>query len=135
MGGKLTIVGSLQQMYGDGNGYPQAVIVAKNSVIKEHSKKIKQLVDSFSENALWLTSETTETETIVSAVTSGFVDSEMAPTFNANNLNQTVISNCGINFRSALDSKADVLAYIEKLNAISNNAWGTPVDEFFYLAK
>lgn len=134
-GGKLTIVGSLQQMYGGGNGYPQAVIVAKNSVIEKHGKKITELIDSFSENVLWLTSETTKTETIVSAVTSGFVDSEMAPTFNANNLNQTVIGNCGINFRSALDSKADVLAYIQKLNAISNNAWGTPSDEFFYLAK
>lgn len=131
-GGKLAIAGSLVSLYGDGNGYPQAVLVAKKSVVKQNSKTVQKLLDSFDENKKWLTDENTTSETIVNAVVSAFVDQEMAPTFNANNLNATVINNCAINFVSAKDVKTNAKNYIAKLNVISNNAWGNMKDEFFY---
>ena len=30
------------------------------------------------------------------------------------------------------DAKVDVLEYMQKINAISNNSFGTPLDAFFY---
>lgn len=129
---KLTICGSLQQMYGEGNGYPQAVVVAKKSVINNNKAQIQNLINSFGENSSWLSSSSTSMEMVVNAVISGFVDKEMAPTFTAKNLNAIVIENCGISFAKASDAKESVLSYLASINAISNNAFSTPVDEFFY---
>ncbi len=131
--GALKICGSLQALYGAGQGYPQAVLVAKNTVLEENAQTVKDLIDSFTTNGEWLVSESVTSERIVNAVKSGFNDSEMAPTFTANNLNSTVISNCGIAFKSATEMKEGVLAYLSKLNGVSNNAWGTPVEDFFFI--
>ncbi len=131
-GGALAIAGSLQELYGGQNGYPQAVLVAKKTVIEENPSAVSALVSSFAENASWLTASGTSTTDIVSAVKSGFVDQEMAPTFTANNLSLAVIQNCAIGFKSAAEEKQAVLSFMAKFNAISNNAWGTPADEFFY---
>lgn len=133
--GKLKICGSLQALYGDGEGYPQAVLVAKNSVIEENLSIVKALVNSFNENAEWLKSQSTTSTQIVEAVKGGFLDSEMAPTFNANNLNKKVIENCAISFTKASEIKGDVLEYLQKINGVSNNAWGTPQEDFFYNVK
>ncbi|MBE7061034.1 MAG: ABC transporter substrate-binding protein [Clostridiales bacterium] len=130
--GKISIAGSLQALYGDGNGYPQAVLVVKTSVLENNNDTVKALINSFDENVEWLTSEQTAPQTIVDAVKSGFVDSEMSATFTANNLNVSVINNCAIDFTPASECKGAVKGYIAKLNAITSNAWGNPVDEFFY---
>jgi len=129
--GKLSIAGSLQELYGEENGFPQAVLVAKNSVIESHSKTIEKLIEEMSLNATYL-KEQTDMNIIVNAVKSGFLDKEMAPTFSADNLNSTVITNCAIRFEKATDAYQKVLDYLTKLNGISNNAFGTPVDAFFY---
>lgn len=127
--GKLSVAASLQTLYGGENGYPQAVAVAKKSVIQNQSEFISNFIASFAENANWLLN--TEAETVVNTVTAHLPEGT-TPTFTANNLNETVIANCGVRFTSAQESKAEVMAYIAKLNVISDNAWGTPVDEFFY---
>lgn len=129
--GKLSFAGDLQALYGEGNGYPQAVIVAKNSVISSDGEVINALLNSFEQNKAWLVDENTSAEVIVNAVKSGFVSSDMTPTFNAKNLTKGVINNCGINFATASNSKTAVLNYLAKVNAVANNAFGTPADEFF----
>lgn len=131
--GKLSICGSLQALYGDGNGYPQAVLVAKKSVISSNGDLIDKLISSFIQNKAWLLDDNTKPQDIISAVVSAFVDSDTAPTFTANNLNKTVINNCAINFIKASDCKNDVLEYLQSINAVSNNAFGAPNDEFFYV--
>ena len=130
--GKLSIAGSLQDLYGNGTGYPQAVLVAKKSVIESNGAKVKQLINSFTENVNWLNADTTTSQTIVNAVTSAFIDQETVPTFTAQNLNKTVIANCGISYSDAQTSKQKVLSYLSKVNQVGENAFGTPVDGFFY---
>lgn len=129
--GQLSFAGSLQSLYGDGQGYPQAVLVAKKSVMQSNGAKVKQVIDSFAQNKAWLLDEETQPVQIVNAVQSGFI-SQMTPTFTANNLNKNVLENCGVNFTSAQNAKNSVLNYLSKINAVSNNSFGTPVDEFFY---
>lgn len=129
--GALTIVGSLQQLYSENeNGYPQAVIVAKKSVIQSNYNMVKQVVNSFSDNVAWLKDENTSKETIVNAVVSAF-EKEMNATFSAQNLNDAVIENCAIKFTDAITMKSNVLTYLSKINGVTNNAFGTPVDDFF----
>lgn len=133
--GKLAIAASLQDLYGAEGGYPQAVLVVKKQIAESKTKYIKALTDSFAENVNWLKADTTLMTDVVAAVQSGFVKEDTAPTFTANNLNANVIENCAIEFVSAFESKTAVLSYLAKLNAISNNAWGTPADSFFYISK
>lgn len=129
--GKLSLAGDLQAMYGDGNGYPQAVLVAKKSVILDRKSDIDKLIASFNDNYAYLIDDATSSNDIVSAITSALPEGT-APTFTANNLNKTVISNCGISFKTASTAKTEVLAYLSKINAITNNSFGTPIDAFFF---
>ncbi len=134
-GGKLSVASSLQDLYGNGQGYPQAVLVAKKSVINKRPELVAQLISSFSANQAWLTAQDTTTSDIVNAVKKGFVDKETSATFTAENLNATVITNCAINFESAITQKQAVLDYMAKINAITSNAFGTPVEDFFFVSK
>ncbi len=131
--GKISIAGSLQALYGDGSGYPQAVLVAKTTVIENNKETVDNLVNSLEGNKIWISNGVTSADTIVSSVISGFVDKDMSPTFTANNLNLTVINNCAIGFTPANECKGAIKTYINKLNAISNNAWGVAREEFFYI--
>jgi len=130
--GALTSAGNLQALYGDGQGYPQAVVVAKNSVIENNKDLVDAFINTFTENKNWLLAETTSSETILSAITSAFKEEGTAPTFTANNLNKTVINNCAISFTSAINAKAKVLAYMNKINGVGTSSFGTPNDNFFY---
>ncbi|MDE7162780.1 MAG: hypothetical protein K2O44_01710 [Clostridia bacterium] len=129
--GKLSVAGNLQTLYGGENGYPQAVAVAKVSVIEKYSTEISAFIESFAATKTWLMDENTTAQSIVDAV-DGMTKGDLSHTFTADNLTKAVISNCGIRFESNAVGKAEVLAFMEKFNAVSNNAWGTPADEFFY---
>lgn len=128
--GKLSFAGNIQTLYGGEGGYPQAVAVAKASVISSSKKQITALLDSFTFTEGWLKAEDTSPEQIVSAV-GAMLSGDIGPMFTAANLTRTVISNCGIRFVSAAESKTEILAYMQKLNGVSANAWGTPADAFF----
>lgn len=125
-GGKLAVAGSLQTLYGGESGYPQAVAVAKVSLLQ--SQATDKFVQALQDADRLLISD--GAEAIVSAV-SGWLVGDMKPTFTADNLSATVIENCGIKFVSAQSCKAEVLAYMQKVNAQSNNTFGTPTDLFF----
>ena len=130
-GGKLSKAASLQTLYGGENGYPQAVAVAKTSVIENNSKAVETFINKLKDNQTWINNSETSAETIVNAIQSKLT-ADLSPTFTAANLNATVIANCGIRFTSNADGKQDVLNILTKLNAVSKNAWGTPADAFFY---
>ncbi|MGN1103542.1 MAG: hypothetical protein ACI4QI_01570 [Candidatus Coproplasma sp.] len=130
-GGKLSIAASLQTLYGGEDGYPQAVAVAKTSVIESDKKAVDNFIKALKDNQTWINNSDTSAETIVNAIQSKLT-ADLTPTFTAANLNATVIANCGIRFTSNADGKQAVLDILTKLNAVSNNAWGTPADAFFY---
>lgn len=129
--GKLSVAASLQTLYGGASGYPQAVAVAKKSVIENDSKAVEAFISALRENENWLKSETTSAQSIVEAIQSKMPD-DTSPTFTAANLNKTVIANCGISFVANSVGKADVLDIIGKLNAVQSNLNLTASDEFFY---
>lgn len=133
-GGKLSVAASLQTLYGGTDGYPQAVAVAKTSIIESDSEAVEAFINKLKDNQTWINDSETSAETIVNAIQSR-MSGDLAPTFTAANLNATVIANCGIRFTSNADGKQDVLDILAKLNGVSGNAWGTPADAFFYGAN
>lgn len=128
-GGKLSFAGDLQALYEGGEGYPQAVAVAKTTVSAED---IAAFTDTFADTKAWLMDEYTLSETIVNSVNALMYKDDYKSTLNADTLTKSVIENCGIDFVSAAQSKADVLEYMSKINAVSSSGFGMPSDEFFY---
>lgn len=125
----LDFAGDLQELYSDGAGYPQAVIVVKNS-LKDYAF-LEDFMQAVEDNAEWLLDDSTSAETIVSAVTA-HLPSGAEPTFKADDLSKTVISNCGISLSYAADCKAEINSFMEEFNAVSDSSFGTASDSFFF---
>ncbi len=130
-GGQLSVAASLQTLYGGEGGYPQAVAVAKSSVIANDPEAAESFIAALEANQSWINAETTAAETILSALSS-HMDGDLASQFTADNLNKTVIANSSISFVSNAEGKQSVLDIMQKLNAVSAQSWGTPSDAFFY---
>lgn len=125
----LNFVGDLQSLYGGANGYPQAVVVAKNGLLG--TEILNKFITELSSADQWLMSEDTAIETIVNEIQSHITEG-LEPSIKVQNLSRSVIRNCGIKFVSATDGKADVLSFMEKFNSISESSFGIPEDEFFF---
>lgn len=126
----LKFAGDLQTLYGESGGYPQAVVVAKNAVIEEHTDFIGKFTAALTENSSWLLTESPEN--IVSVIESHLTEG-MAPTFTAENLTPDVIKNCAINFVGSADCKDEVNAFISKLISVNSSAAASVDDSFYYV--
>lgn len=125
----LNFVGDLQKLYGGENGYPQAVVVAKNSLIG--TNRLNDFVDALSSSGDWLVSGGASIDAIVNAIQSHLTKG-MESAIKTKNLTYGVIKNCGVKFVSATESKAEIISFMEKFNAISENSFGLSADEFFW---
>ena len=125
----LNFVGDLQSLYGGENGYPQAVVVAKNSLLG--TDVLNEFVSALSSANEWLMDDTNSIETIVNSIQL-HLTAGMEPSIKVQNLTKSVIKNCGIKFVSASDSKSEISTFMAKFNAISESSFGMPHDEFFY---
>lgn len=128
----LKIVGSLQTLYGE-NGYPQAVLVAKNGLIEDRPDFIRNFVEAVSENSSWLMEETVGAETIISAITSHYADPDnTAPGFNAKNLTKEVISNCAVWFENLSDCHKAVDDILKELKSAGDGKAVEVSENFYY---
>ena len=126
----LKVVGSLQSLYGD-NGYPQAVLVAKNSLIESDPQFISKFMKAMDDNAKWLADESVESSTILAAVTSLYPTTS----FNAKNLTKPVIANCAVRFTASADCKNAVINILAELKAAGDAAATAVTDDFFYIPQ
>ncbi len=127
----LSFAGNLQTLYG-GNGYPQAVLVAKTTLIENDKDFINKFMTAMGENAEWLLNDETQASDIVDAI-QRHLTAGMSPTFTAANLGKDVIRNCAIDFVKSSDCKAEVNAFIEKLISIDPSAASKVADGFYYV--
>ncbi len=120
-------VGDLQALYGEG-GYPQAVLVAKKSLIAEKGDWLDGFLADLNESVQWALSASGEE--IVAAVTAHLEDSNYATSLNANLLSSEVIARCGVRFENAQTCKAKTLAFLEAAKQVDG---GTVLpDEGFF---
>ena len=127
----LHIVADLQKLYGGEDGYPQAVLVAKSSFIQEHGAWVDAFMDDMAEASAWLSLETTQISSVVSAVSAHLTEG-MTPSFSEKNLTKAVIVNCGVRFVDAVESKAEINAFLSDLVSVDANAGKAVADAFFY---
>lgn len=125
------IAGDLQALYGDENGYPQAVLVAKRTVLESGTEAVETLVSYLKESENYLSS--VAPETVLTAL-DGVRTEGLAASFNANNLTNTVIANCSVRFTAASACKDTVNAFLEELIAVNATAASAVSDDFYYIA-
>ena len=123
----LVPAGDLQALYGDGEGYPQAVLVARSDVVDEPATEA--LIGYMQGSAEYLADASPET---VLTLLDDKRTEGLAPSFNANNLNATVIANCSVRFVPAQQDKARVTSFLSELIAVNANAAATVSDAFFF---
>ena len=124
----LKIVGDIQALYGE-NGFPQAVMLAKNSVIEQNGEFIADFISAVEANAEWIASDDADMTAIVNAINANYGGATSS--LNANNLNSTVISRCAIEFVSATECRQEITGFIDKLEAVTGTTL-TIADKFFY---
>lgn len=127
-GGALSVVGDIQALYGE-EGFPQAVMVAKNSVIASDPQFISDICAAVTANSAWL--ETAGTDGIVAAINKNYGG---ATSTLGGKLNATVIERCAINFVPAAECRQEVTDFIAKY-AKTLGQQLTVADAFFYNAQ
>ena len=124
----LSFAGDLQSLYGEG-GYPQAVLVAKKSVLDADEGAVGTLIGYLEGSKAYL--ESTDGATIANVLSTKYT-SGMTPSFDANNLTGTVISHCSVRFTKSADCKDAVNAFLQKLVAVDAEFTKTVEDSFYY---
>ena len=122
------LAGSLQTLYGE-NGYPQAVMVAKKSVIDSDAAAVGKMLEYMRGSAAYLGGA--DAAYVVELLDGHYTDG-MTPSLNANNLTKEVIANCSVGFTEAKDCKARVNAFLAELIAVSPDFTKTVADAFYY---
>lgn len=130
--GKLEFAGSLQQLYSTGDGYPQAVLVAKNSLINSSGKFIADFIKQMKTNSIWLENEDITAETVVNAISANITEG-LTPAFTAANLTKSVIKNCAVNFVPAERCKVEANAFLDKMIAVNPSAASTVSENFYFI--
>ena len=125
----LAFAGDLQTLYGGENGYPQAVLVAKTSVIESDEAAVGRMISYFEGSKSYL--ESTDGASIADLLQEKY-PSGMTPSFNAKNLTSELISHCSVRFTKSADCKAEVNAFLQKLVAVDGEFTKTVQDNFFY---
>ena len=125
----LKPAGSLQAIYGEGEGYPQAVLVAKTDVIASDAAAVEAMIGYMEGSAQFLAN--TPAADVV-ALLDGKYTEGMTPSLNANNLTDEVIANCSVRFTAAQDCKTAVNAFLAELIAIDPAFTSAVADAFYY---
>ena len=125
-----SIVGDLQALYGGENGYPQAVLVAKNEFIEEYSSWTVDFVEKVEAAAIWLT--TASGEEIVSAVSAHMEDAGTQTSLKAPLLSAAVLDRCGIRFTYASADVAEINGFLNAMLAVNRDATAIPSENFYW---
>lgn len=117
--------GSLQALYGDGNGFPQAVLVTR---IFEQRAAEERILSYMNASADFL--KNSDAHTLATLLESKRTEG-MDAAFTEAQLTPTVLANCSIGFTKAADCKDKVIEFLTKYKAVSPEATNIPADAFF----
>lgn len=127
----LSFNGSLSELYGE-KGFPQAVVVAKNSVISDNFEELKAVINKVQGCNEYLS---VENKNAITSAINGCIESGLTPQYNDKNLTENSIARANISFVLARENKAEVIDFINQLKSVNANAVGTLSDEFFYMGE
>ena len=127
----LRFVGSLGELYSD-DGFPQAIIVAKNKLLEENLPIVKSFIKEVQSIEDFLKEEN---KTEICALLQSKMESGLTPVFNENNLTGASIERSKIKFISCKNCKTNAQTFLAKLKAISPDSAQMLSDDFFYLGE
>ncbi len=128
----FTFVGSLQELYGGGNGYPQAAIVVKNEVLENNTEWLEDFLGKVDKSAEWL--KRTEQAVICEAV-KAHLSEGLTPTFTAENLTDGAIAHSGV-WLQRMDASAaeEVALFLRRLTDIDEAKAAVPSQSFYWMS-
>lgn len=136
----FTSVCSLETLYYKGEvptnvyaGYPQALLLAKRSLLQEKSDWVKSFMEDLRQSTTHLNSGAMDGTTIVETVKSNLEDKAYATTLNAGVLTSDVIARCGVRFTESRDCKQAVIEYLQKISTVDEKVKKVN-DLFFHLS-
>jgi len=116
----------LQELYGE-QSYPQAVLVAKSSLIENYPQFIFSFVQAMKDNESYLP---LNIESSVNAINSK-IEEGLIPSLAAASITSQVIENCNINTEYAISAKQSVIDYLNAIIAIESSSANSVSDNFF----
>ena len=125
----LSFAGDLQALYGGETGYPQAVLVAKKSVLEADEGAVGTLLGYFEGSKAYL--ESADGATVANLLKEKY-PTDQTPSFNAKNLTKEVIQHCSVRFSKSADCKEQVNGFLSKLVALDADSTKTVGDAFYY---
>ena len=125
------IVGDLQVMYDGGNGYPQAVLMAKREMVEEYNEWTGDFVEDVKASMEWL--KTATGEEIVSAINGHLDDTLQESSLKAPLLTADVIGRCGVRYVATADCEPMVSAILNNFIALNPNSTALPASRFFWM--
>ena len=124
------IVGDLQSLYGGENGYPQAVLLAKKTLVEEKTEWVKDFVEKVEVGATWL--KGVSGEEIVAAVSAHMEDQDTATSLKAPLLSSAVLDRCGVSFTYAATCSMEVEGFLGEMLAVNSGAAAIPSKAFYW---
>lgn len=116
---------SLQTLWGEG-GYPQAVLVVKNDLLRDETF-MTALYSALEESAEWVKTHGADAAT---AVGNHFEESKQT-TLSGPALSEAAVTGCNIRVEKAADAKNKVNDYIAKIREITPGSASVVSDAFF----
>ena len=129
-GNPFKLAGDLQALYGGEEGYPQAVAVAKKSVLESNKSAVDAFL-AYLENAETYL-KTADVPTILELL-DGKRMVGVEPSFSEKNLTAGVVANCSVRFTASKNCKDKVNAFLDKLISVSDKSAKKVEDAFFYM--
>lgn len=124
----LQFAGNLQSLYGEGKGYPQAVIVGKTSLISDNPLYVSHLLKCLSSDTENL--KNLDANEVLSAISSHLTVG-LTPTFSAATLTSEVIEHSSVRFTYTSEAKEETIELLRGFVSFSETSAAIPSDEFF----
>ena len=127
----LKFVGSLGELYAE-NGFPQAIIVAKNTLLEQNLTFVKAFINEVESVGTYLKEEN---KAEICSLLQSKMESGLTPVFNENNLTSDSIKRSKIQFINCKNAKANVEAFIQNLKTVQPNSVQEFSESFYYLGE
>ena len=118
----LSVIGDLQEIYGE---YPQSVLVIKKNLL--NNKNMQNLIAKLSENSDYLENNLNE----IYFVLEKHLEKGLVSAF-TEDLNNSLIQRCNVNFRLAVNERQRINDYILNLKRIEPNSCNEMASGVFY---
>lgn len=125
-----SIAGDIQSLYGGENGYPQAVLVAKSSLIEAHSAWVNEFAQKLDGAAEWL--KTASGETLVKTLNAHMLDENTQSSLKAPLLSAAAVGRCGVRFSYAGESKTEIEDFLTQMRKVNEKAAAIPDKQFYW---